>query len=141
MAKELDLQQVEFCEAYLQGLISEKGVNATEAYLKAYPASSRDSASVSASRLLTNARIKDYIAGRVAQLTMSTSEALLRLADISRTATNVNDRIRALDLILKTQGVYITRQDITTNGEKISWTQLIENKGEAAKFGGVVLDK
>lgn len=58
--------------------------NATEAYCRVYPNSSRESARRDASRLLTNADILEEIDRRVAEETMSADEVLMRIADEAR---------------------------------------------------------
>lgn len=67
-----------FCEEYL------KTWNATEAYLAAYPKSSRDAARRNASRLMTNDDIREEIQQRVDEQTMSANEVLSRLAEQAR---------------------------------------------------------
>lgn len=64
-----------FCEEYL------KLWNATDAYLAAYPKSSRDAARRAGSRLLTNVDIAEEIERRLAEITLSANEVLARLAD------------------------------------------------------------
>jgi len=67
-----------FCEEYLRLW------NATDAYLAAYPKSSRDSARRDGSRLLTNADIAAEIQMRVEELALSANEVLVRLAEHAR---------------------------------------------------------
>jgi phage terminase small subunit len=67
-----------FCEEYLRLW------NATDAYLAAYPKSSRDAARRDGSRLLTNADIAAEIQARIEELTMSANEVLTRLAEQAR---------------------------------------------------------
>lgn len=68
-------KQKVFVEQYLQFW------NATDAYLAAYPKSSRDAARRNGSRLLTNDDIARDIKLRLAEKTMSADEVLVRLRD------------------------------------------------------------
>lgn len=64
-----------FCEEYL------KLWNATDAYQAAYPKVTRDVARRSGSRLLTNVDISEEIRQRVAEISLSANEVLVRLTD------------------------------------------------------------
>ncbi len=55
-SKELKDSHKAFADEYLVN-----GFNATQAYLKAYPDSTEEAAESSASRLLSNAKVKEYI--------------------------------------------------------------------------------
>lgn len=67
-----------FCEEYI------KTWNATDAYLAAYPKSSRDAARRNGSRLMTNDDIRAEIDRHVAERTMPASEVLMRLTEQAR---------------------------------------------------------
>jgi phage terminase small subunit len=76
--KKLTKAQEVFIDEYLISL------NATDAYCKAYPKSSRESAAVSAHALLRNPKIREEIERRFAERHMSAEEALKLQADIAR---------------------------------------------------------
>jgi len=61
-----------------------KSFNATEAYLKVHPKAQRESAWVSASRLLSTDKVKNAITERLLQVHMSADEALKLQSDIAR---------------------------------------------------------
>ena len=133
MTKELENRQMAFCEAWLRGLTGNKSVSATEAYLEAYPDVTRESARVCASKLLTNANIKEYIQSRMSTMVMGTNEVLIRLADLSRGAEKDSDRLRALELIGRTHGMFLDRSDITSGGQTISLADYLNGLTEVSK--------
>lgn len=77
-AKKLTKAQEVFIDEYLLCL------NATDAYLKAYPKVSRETAATNGSRLLRNAQIREEIERRFAERHMSANEALALQANIAR---------------------------------------------------------
>ena len=60
------------------------GFNATEAYQNIYQTKSRDTARANAAKLLAKSNIKEAVAQRVEEHTMSADEALILLADMAR---------------------------------------------------------
>ena len=117
--KRLEPNHITFCEAYLRGLVGKK-VSLTDAYMEAYPECTRDSAYACASKLMTHDIIKDYLKERMATMTLSTNEVLMRLAKLAQEADKDSDKLRALELIGKTQGMFVDRTDITSNGQSMS---------------------
>jgi len=80
MAGEISRKHQQFINEYIKLKCS----NATEAYCRVYPNSSREAASVSAYEILRNPKILEEIDRRVAEETMSANEVLMRLADEAR---------------------------------------------------------
>lgn len=132
MSDELNLSQIAFCEVYLKGLVGKK-VSLVDAYLEAYPESTRDSAYASASKLMTHDLVKDYLKERMASMIMGTNEVSLRLAKIAQESEKDSDKLRALELIGKTQAMFIDRQDITSKGSSISLADFILANAAAKK--------
>jgi len=58
--------------------------NATEAYLRVYPKSSRESARANAARLIATDSVSEHIQARLSEVHMSADEALKLTADIAR---------------------------------------------------------
>jgi phage terminase small subunit len=131
----MNVQRELFCNEYLKGMTSSKGISATAAYMIAYPGTTEESARVDASKLMAKDEIKEYIANKVAIMVMGTNEALIRLGVLAREAERDADKLKAIELILKTQGAFIDRHDITTKGEKISWQQFINSEDVQRKSG------
>ena len=123
MTEELDPKYIAFCEAYL------KNWNATKAYMEVYPDSSYESASSNAYRVMGNDGVKEYLKNALAERIMTTPEVLARLADRARDETNPMAQLRALELIGKSQALFLDRTDITTKGEVLSWGE-IQKKSE-----------
>ncbi|UNT92225.1 MULTISPECIES: terminase small subunit [Allobaculum] len=115
-------KQKQFCDEYLAN-----GLNATQAYLAVYKnVKSEDAARTNASRLLTNANVREYIDVALAKIhdekTMDAKEVMERLTAIGREETTdqlltmdgdvkevkskTQDRIRALELIGKAYGMF-----------------------------------
>lgn len=76
--KPLNKREQVFVNEYL------KNFNATEAYLKIHPNSKRESAWVSASRMLSSDKVKAHVEQRLKEIHMSADEALKLRADIAR---------------------------------------------------------
>lgn len=77
-SKPLNKKHQRFVDEYL------KCFNATQAYLRVYPNSTRDAARANAARLLATDNIKAEVQGRLDEAHMSADEALKLLADIGR---------------------------------------------------------
>ena len=76
--KEISKKYAVFVDEYLRCF------NATEAYLRVYPKSSRESARANAARLIANDSIQEAIQARLDEVHMSADEALKLTADIAR---------------------------------------------------------
>lgn len=76
--KEMSKKHTAFIDEYLRCF------NATEAYLRVYPKSSRDAARANAARLIATDSVKAEITARLAEHHMTADEALQRLADMAR---------------------------------------------------------
>ncbi len=116
MSKELDERQKLFCEKFLEGFTGTRRVSPMEAYQFAYPDCNKKSASASGSRLLTYVNVKEYLKERISEMTMQTNEVLIRLGNLARNAEKDSDKLKALELIGKTQGMFLDRTDITSGG-------------------------
>lgn len=75
---ELSKKEQLFVSEYL------KCFNATEAYMKLHPRSKRESAWANASRLIGSDKVKDEIKARLAEVHLSSDEALAILAEHAR---------------------------------------------------------
>ena len=145
MTEKLNMEQITFCEYYLKGLLDESGANQTEAYMKAYPDSSKEAACASASRLLTHAKVKEYIAKRMNEIAMTSNETLLRIANLARTSSKDSDKLRALELIGRHQGLFLDRMDVTSQGKSISLADYLNGINQAVqeknkkKLGGITV--
>lgn len=80
MAGEISRKHQQFINEYIKLKCS----NATEAYCRVYPNSSREAASVSAYEILRNPKIAEEIDRRIAEETMSANEVLMRIAEHGR---------------------------------------------------------
>jgi len=97
-------KQKAFIEEYLIN-----GMNATDAYLKAYPKSKYDTARANGAKLLANANIQDYINNKQ-KITAERNE--VTKADIIRVLVNImndttarnNDKIKSCEVLLKALG-------------------------------------
>ena len=71
-------------QQFINEYIKLKCSNATEAYCRVYPKSSRDAARAHAARLVANGIISAEIKRRVSEETMSANEVLIRMAEHGR---------------------------------------------------------
>lgn len=76
--KELSDKHRQFIDEYMRDL------NATAAYIRTYPKTSYNAARVDASRLLTNANIREEIDKRFKARAMGADEVIARLAEMAR---------------------------------------------------------
>lgn len=74
----MNAAQLDFINEYLQTW------NATEAYARAYPRATRETARRNGHRLLTNADIRQELKRRISERALSADEALIRLAEQAR---------------------------------------------------------
>ena len=112
--KTLTKKKREFCEEYvLTG-------NGTRSYMKAFGKSEEDYSicAVEANRLLKKEEIINYIA----ELTKQKSPLLTQewlcdrlLVIINNPETKEQDRLKAIDMLLKSLGAYTTNQNINAN--------------------------
>ncbi len=90
--------------------------NATAAYKLAYGVSDDDTAAAGASRLLRNVKVSAYLndfKNKLMQDTQITlSEVVARIDAISKSAQNDSDKLRALDMLMKHLGGYVTAKDM-----------------------------
>lgn len=92
-APKLNKRQQVFIDEYLQCF------NATEAYLRVYPKSSRESARANAARLIATDNVSEHIQARLSEIHMSADEALKLTADIARgDVTEFLNSFGAIDL-------------------------------------------
>lgn len=123
-----------FAETYLRGLTGEK-ISAPDAYLKVYKTRNKKVAYKESHRLLNREDVKEYLRQRMSEMVMSSNEVLLRLSDIAQRGTNF-EKLKALELIGKTLGLFTDRMDITTGGDKISFKEFINSN-----YGNIKLPK
>jgi phage terminase small subunit len=106
----LNQRQTVFVFEYL------KSGNATAAYKKTYGVENDEVAKANASRLLTNANIKAKILKFKQSIEVKTGitiEAVVnRIAKLSDKAQKDSDKLRALDMLMKHLGGYVTLEDI-----------------------------
>lgn len=129
----LSNQQRKFCEEYVNN-----GNNGTQAYLKAYKTCKKENtAKVNASRLLTKANVIEYIEELQEELKkkaiMTAEERLIWLTGVvqgkikekvyyegqeSEREAYLNDKMKALDILNKMDGNYISKLELANNQEK-----------------------
>ena len=109
-------QQKVFCREYVKN-----GRNGTKAYMIAYPDSSEESARRQASRLLTNVDIQKYIQQLQSKTEdkaiMSIQDRMKWLTDliISKKEKRVSNKLKALEILNKMDGVYT--QNVAIKGD------------------------
>lgn len=107
----LTVRQKKFCDEYL------KSGNATQSYIKAGYKVKEDVAKVNASRLLTNANIKEYIEKQQAKVQ---NKNILTIAEIQEDLTQIakmstertKDRLKAYELLTRMQGGFLDKSEI-----------------------------
>jgi phage terminase small subunit len=72
------------------------GLNATEAYSRAYPGASRETARRNGSALLTNTDISEEVERRLKERQLSADEVLARLSDMAK--ADMRDFIKPIDV-------------------------------------------
>lgn len=128
--KSLSPQREKFCAEYV------RCGNATEAYRRAYSVTNTGTAKANASKLLKNPEIQARLAELQAEVTnekiLSAQEIQERLSSIARREvyetvtlpngaqvqkqTSIRDATRALELLAKVSGMFITKQEIDLSG-------------------------
>ena len=110
--KDLNNKQKIFCREYVKN-----GSNGTQAYMKAYPDASEETARINASKLLTNTNIQNYIKelqdkaeSKEIMTTIQKKEFLSNMI-LNDEKANRTDKLRALDILNKMDGEYVTRID------------------------------
>ncbi len=112
---ELTIGQKRFCEEYV------KSYRATEAYMIAYPKSAQVSANTSASRLLKEQKIRDYIAQLEKDIyeekRINYEHIASTLADMAFHDEDKRVRLKAIDLLQKQLGLQSQKisADISTD--------------------------
>lgn len=116
--KELNNKQKIFCREYVKN-----GSNGTAAYMKAYSKCTEETARRNASKLLTNTDIQGYIKelqdkaeSKDIMTTIQKKEFLTKMILKDKKA-NRSDKLKALDILNKMDGEYITRveADVSVN--------------------------
>lgn len=126
--KNLTEKQKRFADLYVETL------NATQSYMQAYPTVKKEaSAAASASKLLRNPKLSDYIKARLKEIEdkriMDLTELMQRLTEIGRgestekVVTNqgdvievpskTSDRIKAMELIGKRYSAWTDRKEVS----------------------------
>ena len=129
----LSNQQRKFCEEYVNN-----GNNGTQAYLLAYKTCKKEeTAMAAASRLLRNVKVAEYIEELRNKLKekaiMTAEERMIWLTKVltgeikekvyyegndSEREPYVNDKMKALDILNKMDGNYISKLELANNQEK-----------------------
>ena len=116
--KELNNKQKIFCREYVKN-----GSNGTAAYMKAYSKCTEETARRNASKLLTNTDIQNYIkelqdkAESKDIMTNIQKKEFLTKMILKDKKANRSDKLKALDILNKMDGEYITRveADVSVN--------------------------
>jgi phage terminase small subunit len=113
--EELNIKQKKFADFYIQT------GNATESYLRAGYKAEGNAAEASASRLLRNAKVLEYIEERNKKLDtefIADIEETKRFwTDIMRDQeSDIRDRLKASEYIAKTNGAFVDKREIHGQG-------------------------
>ncbi len=89
---------------------------------------SKKTAASQGSRLLKNVKVREAVEARLAEMAMSSTEALVRLRKL---AIKGDDQVKlsALDKILRASGAYKDRVDVPSGGERIAGVTFIAPAG------------
>ena len=114
MKGRLTVKQEKFCLEYA------KAGNAVQAYLKAYSKNnSYSAAGVESCRLLKNpkiqARLRELHETHNAKKIMQVEEMKKRLTDIARDDSNIKASLKAMELLAKMGGLFISKQEVEIN--------------------------
>lgn len=93
------------------------GNNGTRAYMKAYPDCTEETARINASRLLTNANVKEYIKELQNEVRKETiMSAKERMEWLTKVITGeidekiyMSDKLKSMDILNKMDGNYVTK--------------------------------
>ena len=110
----LTVKQEKFCLEYA------KTGNATKSYLKAYSKdNSYSAAGVESCRLLKNpkikARLQELHETHNAKEIMQVEEMKKRLTDIARDDNSVKNALKAIELLAKLGGLFVSKQELEIN--------------------------
>jgi hypothetical protein len=89
---------------------------------------SKKTAASQGSRLLRNVKIRAAIERRLAEVAMSSNEALVRLKKLAEDGDD-SVKLSALDKILRASGAYKDRVDVTSGGERIAGVTFVAPAG------------
>ncbi|MDJ1483108.1 terminase small subunit [Cytophagaceae bacterium YF14B1] len=124
MDSSLNPKQLAFVNQYLLS------GNATESYQTVYGVESRDVANANAARLLAKTSIQDYIRNIqitiMQNTTITLEEVVTRINDLSQNAKADADKLKALDMLMKYLGGYVTAQDLAANLSEEQRERLLE---------------
>ena len=132
MNKELTNNQKRFCQEYIK-----LGMNGTQAYAKVYKTKNEETAKVNESRLLTKANVQEYIKELQKK---AEDKAIMSIEDRMKWLSGVvngdikhishdgngneyeneaymSDKMKAIDILNKMDGVYITNHKISGDVE------------------------
>jgi len=106
----LNPRQAEFVQLYL-----ETG-NGTRCYMQAYEITDEPTARANASRMLTNANIQQAIQEHQKKMETQTGitveQVVKRIAKLADKAEKDGDRLKALDMLMKHLGGYVSPRDL-----------------------------
>ena len=119
-----DEKVLTYCKRYIETW------NKTEAYLAVHPSTTRMSAATNTFRLWTNPKVQATLQTLISDLVIGNDEILALLAERVRDKSNKQSQLKAIELVMRSRGQFLDRTDITTQGQKISWQQFINNEGE-----------
>lgn len=126
--KRITDEEVEvYCKKYLETF------NRTEAYKAVHPNCTHLSAVSNGLRYYKYPKIQEALAFILSDRVMTTDELILRIAERARDSSNKQAQLKALELLARTKGLFLDRQDITTGGQRISWNQFINSEGDIRK--------
>ena len=113
-----------YCKKYLETW------NKSDAYLSVHPESTHNSAIRNSQRYYENPKIQEYLRVMLQDKVMTVEELVSQLAEIARGSKKDSDRIRALELLGRSKALFIDRNDITSQGNRISWNEFISQSQE-----------
>lgn len=109
--------------------------NRTEAYLSVHPESTRVAALSNSYRYWNNKKVQTALKLIMDDAMMGKDEIGAILTNLARGGTGIKkaEQLKAIELIMKSKGMFLDRIDVTTQGNKISWEQIISEDKVSTK--------
>lgn len=117
-------QQKKFADRYLETF------KVADSYQEAYPESKRDSSHANGTRLLKNEEVRKYLIEKFSEVLISTDELVAMLCNLARNGKSEYTKIRAIELLGKSKGLWLDRTDITSGGERITLADFMKKRDE-----------